>query len=45
MVEQYGADAADGLIYGTSPGRDLLISPDKVVACVILPNLNATDLF
>ena len=33
MVEQYGADALRmALVYGTSPGRDLLISPDKVIS-------------
>jgi len=33
MVDQYGADALRmALIFGTSPGRDLLISPDKVIS-------------
>ena len=33
MVEQYGADALRmALVYGTSAGRDLLISPDKVIS-------------
>ena len=33
MVEQYGADALRmALVYGTSPGRDLLISPNKVIS-------------